>query len=316
MREAFDAKDCALRLPLIKTPSTVRLELLHKRTSLCKGTRNIHNPLLSNFTYTCTLIHTYNSPSILLPNILINLSTTSAMSSVEQQLQETAARNTELLRILSDTDYAPPALRQQEGYIKKLEAAILQNKADLRKLVSQREKEHKDHRKYSESVGRRFLYKASGQKDKFATKAGKEEREYFDALKAEHQAQDERDKLSGQMEEAQQGKSQLQPQASRHEQAQKDLDALYNAIFAGDTPAYPEEDEQEYATQAILGEYQQLESTLKTEEQVSQLLNQAQKTMAIAQYNVQDALGYSRVDMFGGGALWDLSTLFPSHTPL
>lgn len=89
---------------------------------------------------------------------------------------------------------------------------------------------------------RRFLYKASGQKEKFSVKAEKEEKEYFDALRAEKKAQDEQGKLDRQMTEARQGKAQLEPEAAKHKQAQKDLDSLYHSIFAGDTPAFPEED--------------------------------------------------------------------------
>jgi hypothetical protein len=159
--------------------------------------------------------------------------------------------------------------------------------------------------RYNESVTRRFLYKATGQKEKFAVKADKEEKEYFEALRSEHQAQDEREKLSRQMAEAQAGKVQLEPDASTHQGAQKDLDALYQSVFAGDTPGFPEEDTQEGVVQGVQERYQQLESTLKAEEQTLALLTQAAKVMAIAQNQVQEALSYSTGDIFGGGAVWD-----------
>ena len=227
------------------------------------------------------------------------------MSSLEERVRNAASQNSELLGTLTQTDYAPAALTQQNAYIKQLEDAVQRNNANLKKLSGQREKEHKDHRKYNESVTRRFLYKASGQKDKFTVKADKEEKEYFEALRAEHKAQDEREKLSGQLQEAQHGRSQLEPVAAKHAQAQKDLDALYNSIFAGDTPAFPEEDVQESTTEQVLAEHQHLEGITKAEEQALSLLNQAIKAMSAALFNVQDALSYSTGDIFGGGAVWD-----------
>lgn len=164
------------------------------------------------------------------------------MSSIEDQIRTAASKNAELLAILSKTDYAAPALTQQNAYIKQLEESVARTEASLKKLSLQREKEHKDHKRYNESVTRRFLYKASGRKEAFAGKAEKEEREYFDALKAEHQAQDQREKLSTQMKEAQQRKADLEPDALENAQAQKHLDDLYSAIFTGETPSHPEED--------------------------------------------------------------------------
>lgn len=69
------------------------------------------------------------------------------MSSIEDQIREAASRNAEILGVLSQTDYAAPALEQQNAYIKQLEDTIAKNKANLKKLSQQREKEHKDHRK-------------------------------------------------------------------------------------------------------------------------------------------------------------------------
>lgn len=228
------------------------------------------------------------------------------MSSVQDQIREAAARNAELLGILSQTDYAPPSMQQQNAYVRDLEGNLKQNEAELNRLGSQREKEHKDHKKYSESVTRRFLYKASGQKEKFSQKADKEEREYFDVLRAEHQAQDVKQKLTVQLDEAKVARSQLEPDVARHEKAQKDLDALYHAIFAGATPDYPEEDHQENEVQSALVEFQRLDGMFRAEGQALELLKRAGQAMRVAQNQVEEALSCSRMDMFGGGAMIDM----------
>jgi hypothetical protein len=71
--------------------------------------------------------------------------------SIEDQIRNASANNERLLGILARTDYAAPALKQQIEYIRQLEAAIARNNANLQKLAKQREKEHKDHRKYVHS---------------------------------------------------------------------------------------------------------------------------------------------------------------------
>ena len=228
------------------------------------------------------------------------------MTSVEDQIQAAAARNSELLNILHQTEYSQPALQQQNAYIGQVEQAVAQNNAQLKKLAAAREKEFKEHKSYNQSVTKRFLYKASGQKEKFSAKADKEEKEYFEALRAEHHAQQESQSLASQLSEAQQGRAQLEPDVARHRQAQQDLDPLYQSIFAGPTPSFPDEDVQEGAVQRVLTDYQHREIDLRAEEQVLELLQRASKAMSMAQYHVDDALRYSRRDMFGGGTLTDM----------
>lgn len=228
------------------------------------------------------------------------------MTSVEDQVRQAASRNAELLHVLAQTDYAIPTMQQQDSYIGQVEHAVAVNNTELKKLAATRERELKDHESYSQSVTRRFLYKASGQKEKFVAKAEKEEKEYFEALRAEHHAQQEAQSLATQLHEAQTRKSELQPDVARHQQAQNDLDSLYQSIFAGPTPSFPQEDQQERAVQAALSDYQQRERELRAEEQVLGLLDKASNAMANAQYHVNDALRYSRRDMFGGGTITDM----------
>jgi hypothetical protein len=229
-----------------------------------------------------------------------------ASSSIEDQIRQASSRNAELLATLARTDYAPPALAQQREYIRQVEGAVALNAAQLKKLASSREKEYKEHKTYSESVTRRFLYKASGNREKFTAKAEKEEKEYFEALQAEQRAQHERQQLEAQLGEARRAEADLQPAEAEHKQAQKDLDSLYQSIFAGPTPSFPDEDAQENKVQQELQEYQRLKGMAEAEDQVINLLTRATRAMYSAHQSVQEALSHSRMDMFGGGTLSDM----------
>lgn len=71
------------------------------------------------------------------------------MNAAEDQIRQAASRNAELLTLLSQTDYAPSALQQQDSYIREIEQTVARNNAALKKLAVQRGKEGKDHKKVS-----------------------------------------------------------------------------------------------------------------------------------------------------------------------
>ena len=227
------------------------------------------------------------------------------MSDINSQLHAAASKNTELLGILGRTDYAHPALQQQKAYIKDLEHASASNKKRVSELRAALAKEQKEHESYKDSTMKRFAYRASGKKEKFEARQEKEEREYFDALHAEQRAKDEGAQISKQLDEARSAKKDLETAAAEHDHAQKELDSLYNSIFAGQTPSYPEEDQQENTVQGAWQEYQRLEGILRHNQQVQGILSGADRAMNGALGSVGEALSASTYDMFGGGMMAD-----------
>jgi septal ring factor EnvC (AmiA/AmiB activator) len=109
-----------------------------------------------------------------------NIDAGTIMASIRDQLLDAAPRNRQLLDILSQTDHAPSALEQQTRYVQDLNKQLEDVKKRIDQLGHERWKEGKDHKKYRDSVMKRWAYKVSGNKDKFASRAEKEEKEYFD----------------------------------------------------------------------------------------------------------------------------------------
>ena len=97
----------------------------------------------------------------------------------------------------------------------------------------------------------------------------------------------------------------LEEEVARHEQAQRDLDGLYNSIFEGPTPEFPEEDAMERRVQATSEACGSARRRLESEQQAASLLNQAKVRLNSALHHMEDALDYSRMDMFGGGSMSD-----------
>lgn len=114
------------------------------------------------------------------------MSNTTTTTSIADQIRAAAARNAELRGILHDNDHAPAALEQQGKYLSDMQAELKRVNAGLQKLEATRKKELKEHEQYRDSVMKRFAYRVSGKKEKFAAKAEKEEKEYFDVSAAEH----------------------------------------------------------------------------------------------------------------------------------
>lgn len=224
-------------------------------------------------------------------------------STIREQIQESASRNASLLAGLHETDSAPSQLSQQVAYVSDLENQIKQTSTHVSNLKKVTASELKDHKKYSESTFRRFAHKASGRKDRFVEKAAKEEREYFDAIQEQKTGEDQLAYLQHLKSEAEVAKQTYETQAQRHAQLQSDLDALYDSIFAGPTPGFPDEDEKERSCTSASQTVQHLSQALEKERHVLFLLGQTSAKLTEAARHLDDAHSLSQMDLFGSGTL-------------
>ncbi|KAI1180627.1 hypothetical protein F4777DRAFT_573858 [Nemania sp. FL0916] len=228
------------------------------------------------------------------------------MAAITERLQSAAPRNDELLDILSQTDNAPSALVQQKRYIQDLDGQLRDTRKRIGGLELEKTKELKEHEVYRDSVMRRWAYKVTGNKEKFATKAEKEEKEYFDVLQKLHQATTLKENLQGMRTEALGIQDELQRECSRRETAQGELDALYASIFQGPTPSFPEEDNAESKMEAAQQGHDNACAKMEADRQVQHLLEEATKHIQQSLKSIEDALDASRLDMFGGGNSADM----------
>lgn len=225
---------------------------------------------------------------------------------LEIKIQEASARNAELLHTLHETESAVPDMDAQKNYVADLERQFADATKKLRQLGDKRKRELKEHESYRDSVMKRFAYKIGGKTDKFEARAAQEEREYFDALQEEHQADVTKTNLESMLEDAKKVRADLEARVATHKQAQKDLDNLYDSIFNGPSPGFPEEDEREAAKHAAVRAYHEARSRAEAEAQVVNILMQAQQRLNGALMSMEDALHASRRDIMGGGTFADM----------
>ncbi|KAF2731955.1 hypothetical protein EJ04DRAFT_514240 [Polyplosphaeria fusca] len=222
-------------------------------------------------------------------------------TTIQSLILSASARNTQLLSALRETDTAASQLYQQDTYISDLNAQLARAAAHVKQLESQTASELADHKKYSESTFSRLAHKASGRADRFAAKAAKEEREYFDALQAQKPAQDQLAYLRQLKVEAEVQKLQFEVEARRHEDVQRELDALYASIFEGPTPGFAEEDEREGGVAAARMQCREVAKRLEREKHVAFLLEKLRVQMQGARRQLDNAHWASQMDMLGGG---------------
>lgn len=226
--------------------------------------------------------------------------------SAEAKIREASARNAELVHALHESDSAVPDLAAQQRYVEDLERQAAEAAERLRQLGERRRRELKEHESYRDSVMKRFAYKLSGKEDKFAARAAREEREYFDALQAEHQADVMARNLDAMLDDARRARAGLEDRAAAHARAQAELDGLYDAIFTGPTPGFPEEDDCERAMNAALLAFHERRAHAEGEARAVKILARAQDHLNLALMAMEDALHASRRDMLGGGTFHDM----------
>ncbi|KAJ6780629.1 hypothetical protein PWT90_01725 [Aphanocladium album] len=226
--------------------------------------------------------------------------------SVEQLICNAGERNNQLLETLANTDGAASALAEHKRFLQDLQDQLKQSNQRIKQLDSERQKRLGEHEKYRDSHVRRFMFKASGKKEKFAQRAEDGEREYFKALQDSQHEHGINATITTQVEDAQRAEPDMQAKVERHNVAQRELDSLYARIFDGPTPQFPEEDAREQRCTAALYAYQKTRALFDAETQAVDQLNRADKALTQALREIEEALSYSRMDMFGGGAMSDM----------
>ncbi|KAJ3053748.1 hypothetical protein HK097_003475 [Rhizophlyctis rosea] len=226
--------------------------------------------------------------------------------SIEKKIKEKSVRNTELLSILHETENAVPAFEAQKRYVADLEQQVADAAKKLEELGRKRKKELKEHEAYQKSIMKRFAYKVSGQKEKFKAEAEKEEREYFEAVQEEHQAGVLKENIESMLTEAKTAQQTLSITAQKHTEAQQELDTIYDSIFSGPTPDFPEEDFLETALKSALESHHYSQHLAESEHHAIQLLARAITFLKRAESCMKGAKHASKADMWGGGGFMDM----------
>lgn len=231
------------------------------------------------------------------------------MTDVHTSIVNSASKSEELLSTLHGTDYAEAALIQQQTYVQDLQNELSQLAKSICDLESKTKIEKAEFEKYRDSNIKRFAYKLGGSKgkDKFQTRTEKEEKEYYEALEQERAAKDRKDSLDAAMKESVARRDTYKRDSDIHSRAQKDLDDLYNTVFSGPTPSFPDEDRSEWQFTQARERFNAVEQRYRAIWQACDIFNEARKHIATACRHMDDARTASQFDMFSKGVMADMA---------
>ncbi len=228
--------------------------------------------------------------------------------SVQDRILKAATEQSTLLKTLQETDYASGALSQNQNYINTLNKQISQKESRVKQLDVSRQKEQKEHSKYRDSTMKRLSYKLAGKRQDFEEKQKKEEQEYLSAVQEHFEESKCLESLKTQLREAKESQQELQAAQLKHKSAQEALERLYNNLFQGPTPAFPEEDQAENAVRPAQSAYQTAQQKLTAKTQVLNILGIALKVMTQVIRDMADAERASQMDIMGwGGSYADMA---------
>ncbi|KAH9477103.1 hypothetical protein JR316_0011019 [Psilocybe cubensis] len=224
----------------------------------------------------------------------------------QEAIVANAGYHTRLLNTIAELEYVPVAKKNQSSYIKDLENQVSASQQRIIRLAEKTKKERKEHEALRDATTKRFAHKLLGKREKFEARESKEEREYVEALEREMTERDNLVNIQQLLDSAKSVMSDLQQKQMLYESAQAELQALYARVFDGPSEAFPEDDRLEYDLETVKRQYGEIQANLNAESRAAELLARAAKAMDLCQKNMQEALGYSRYDMWGGGTMADM----------
>ena len=219
--------------------------------------------------------------------------------SIHERLQATSAENDRLLKTISETDYAPSAKKQSDGFVANLKKEVLQQEKLLRDTKVTIAREEKEHKQYQTSHMKRLAYRLGGKREKFEEKASKEEKDWVEAVQRGFECQRNLDLLNQNLAEATKTSAEMGKVSDTFQKAQTDLDALYKSIFEGPTPDVFGEDQRESAVYEATAQYDAAQGLLDTEKRVKKMLADAYQFLNKAAADVEDARSNAKMDAWG-----------------
>ncbi|KAJ8075185.1 hypothetical protein PM082_019513 [Marasmius tenuissimus] len=226
--------------------------------------------------------------------------------STSQTILENAQYHANLLKTLDDLSYAPSAFSQQTNYLADLEGRVKNIKANVEKLSNVTKKERKEHESLRDSTARRLAAKMTGKKQKFEEKREKEEKEYVEALEKEMKERDNLKTIETMIAEGRDVREDLSRKSQKLAEAEREIHALYERIFDGPTQEFPRDDQLESQLEQSQQAYNRIQDHMNRQSRAVHLLKEADNAMRHCLAQMQEALGYSTWDVYGGGTMADM----------
>jgi hypothetical protein len=204
-------------------------------------------------------------------------------NSFRQAVCTWASRNTCLLLRLSTLSEAHSDFNAHITYINRLKESIREQTDEIEKLQEEVEARFKVHKSFCDCLAHRLFHRSNQAQEKYETEMLKAEQEYFRALGAQSKAEAKIAQTERDVEEAAKAQSQLEKAAQEHDEVRKEIDELYEKLFDGPTPGFPEEDVAEESFKTAKAENEATKERVRKSREALRLLNLARDRLPQAQ---------------------------------
>ncbi|CAE7218443.1 unnamed protein product [Rhizoctonia solani] len=204
----------------------------------------------------------------------------------QQKIQE----HTTLLNTLNSLDYVPAASEDNTARLQVIDREIDSRQREVQALEKKTKSEYKDLSR-AKSTTRKFLLRIRQGEEAVSQKLEKEQKEYVDAFRAERDARDELAMLMGEKSERERARLDLAKKMGQITELKAKIEQLYEGLFAGPTPDYPEEERAESHLNAIETQYHRTQVYLNKHTTAITLLIKAEKTVRTCINKVNEARG-------------------------
>lgn len=202
--------------------------------------------------------------------------------------QDKIAEHTRLLNALNALDYAPAAQEDNIARLTIVNREIEARQQNVLALEKRTKSEYKDLAK-AKSPSRQFLLRLRSGGDAVNQRVEKEQKEYIDALRAERDARDELAMLMGEKREREAARTDLAEKVAQINDIKAKMTALYDGLFNGPTPDYPEEEEAERRYNMAEATYTRTQSDMNKCSTALTLLVRAEATIGTCISHVWEA---------------------------
>lgn len=207
----------------------------------------------------------------------------------------------QLLRALEEVDSAHARLTQNLLYIRDLDAQIAAGTQTCKKARYNAVVESIGYERYRDSHVRKYAYKMTGRGNKWDKYKSKEEQEYLEALQKQKDAEEDLGMAKQLRAEARAQTKVLEKEMQRHGVLLRELDGLYDALFAGATGEFADVGEKMERLNVAQRIYDEQKPVIPHERQILDLLRHINEQANVACDRLDEAETASLADLGGGG---------------
>lgn len=224
--------------------------------------------------------------------------------SLDQQIQRESERFQALFERLSETQWSEAAMPEAHARLMEYQEQARRVQSKINAFNAAVEKEHKRLLDIKGHGVRHAWYKVRG---KLEQRVDEQEKTWLLEFEKCKEEEERLTIINEEIPSAQAYRQQCQAAHDEYVRTKRALDGLFERFFAGNTPAYPDEDRMEQHLRNEERNLIALQNHQRMLTHVVQLLQRAHQAVSAARYALSDALSMNTFDLFSSSSFADMA---------